>query len=82
MKGGLSCRMAFDLRLDWAGECRPEGREVVEAALAHVVANKTEAAYSRSDLLERRRPLMEAWAEQCRSPTAIILPLERQQVSA
>ena len=31
-------------------------------ALAHVIANKVEAAYRRGDLLERRRELMEAWA--------------------
>jgi integrase len=50
---------------DWAGETRPEGREVVEAALAHTIKDKAEAAYARSDLLEKRRPLMNAWAEQC-----------------
>ena len=50
---------------DWAGETRPEGREVVEAALAHTIKDKAEAAYARSDLLEKRRPLMDAWAEQC-----------------
>ena len=47
----------------WAGETRPEGREVVEAALAHSIKDKAEAAYARSDLLEKRRPLMDAWAE-------------------
>jgi integrase len=50
---------------DWAGETRPEGREVVEAALAHTIKDKAEAAYARSDLLEKRRPLMEAWGQQC-----------------
>ena len=35
----------------------------MEAALAHVVRNKVEAAYARSDLFERRRALMEQWAE-------------------
>ena len=50
---------------DWAGETRPEGREVVEAALAHTIRDKAEAAYARSDLLEKRRPLMAAWAKQC-----------------
>lgn len=45
---------------DWCGETRPEGREVAERALAHVVRG-VEGAYARSDLLERRRPLMEAW---------------------
>ena len=37
-------------------------REVVEAALAHVVKNKVEAAYRRTDLFERRRRLMDDWA--------------------
>ena len=36
-------------------------REVIEAALAHVVPNRTEAAYARSDLFERRRRLMDDW---------------------
>jgi integrase len=58
---------------DWAGETRPEGREVVEAALAHTVKDKAEAAYARSDLLEKRRPLMDAWAEQCaRLPADVV----------
>ena len=35
----------------------------MEAALSHVVRNKVEAAYARSDLFERRRILMEQWAE-------------------
>jgi integrase len=55
---------------DWAGETRPEGREVVEAALAHTIKDKAEAAYARSDLLEKRRSLMDAWAEHCRSPVS------------
>ena len=37
-------------------------REVVEAALAHVIQNKVEAAYRRTDLFERRRRLMGEWA--------------------
>ena len=47
---------------DWAAEETDHPREVVEAALAHVVANQTEAAYARSDLFERRRRLMDEWA--------------------
>ena len=35
----------------------------MEAALAHAVRNQVEAAYARSDLFERRRVLMERWAE-------------------
>ena len=47
---------------DWAAEETDHRREVVEAALAHVVTNKVEAAYARSDLFERRRRLMDDWA--------------------
>ena len=54
---------------DWCGE-RGVPREVAEAALAHVVQNKAEAAYARSDLLERRRSLMEEWARHCTSGVA------------
>ena len=48
---------------DWAAERTNHPREVVEAALAHVVRNQTEAAYARSDLFERRRHLMEDWEQ-------------------
>ncbi len=47
---------------DWAGEETDHPREVIEAALAHVVRNRVEAAYARSDLFERRRRLMDDWA--------------------
>ena len=48
---------------DWAAEKTDHPREVIEAALAHVVQNKVEAAYARSDLFDRRRQLMADWAE-------------------
>ena len=47
---------------DWAAEETDHPREVVEAALAHVVGNKVEAAYRRTDLFDRRRRLMDDWA--------------------
>lgn len=47
---------------DWCGEETSFPRDVAEAALAHVIENKTEAAYRRGDALEKRRRLMEAWA--------------------
>jgi integrase len=46
---------------DWAAERTNAPREVAEAALAHVVKDKAEAAYRRTDLFERRRVLMESW---------------------
>ncbi len=47
---------------DWAAECTNFPNEVCEAALAHVIENKAEAAYRRGDLFEKRRKLMDAWA--------------------
>ena len=47
---------------DWAGETTGFPREVIEAALAHRLKDKSEAAYARSDLFDKRRALMEAWA--------------------
>jgi len=47
---------------DWAGEMTGFPREVIEAALAHGIKSKAEAAYARSDLFDKRRMLMEAWA--------------------
>ncbi len=45
----------------WAQERTNFPREVTEAALAHTIIDKAEAAYARSDLFEKRRRLMEAW---------------------
>ena len=55
---------------DWAAECTNFTNEVCEAALAHVIENKAEAAYRRGDLFEKRRKLMEAWAAYCAAPKA------------
>jgi integrase len=46
---------------DWAAETGQPG-DLAEAALAHMVKDKTEAAYRRGDLFERRRVMMESWA--------------------
>ena len=48
---------------DWAAEMTGTQGDVVEAALAHVNRNRVEAAYRRTNYLEKRRSLMEAWAE-------------------
>ena len=48
---------------DWAAENTDAPRAVMEAALAHANPDPTEAAYARSDLFERRRPLMQQWAD-------------------
>jgi integrase len=48
---------------DWAGNETHFAREVAEAALAHAIGDKAEQAYRRSDALEKRRALMEAWGQ-------------------
>ncbi len=48
---------------DWAGNETHFAREVAEAALAHVIGDKAEQAYRRSDALEKRRALMAAWEQ-------------------
>jgi integrase len=54
---------------DWAGNVSNLPREIVETALAHVIGDKAEQAYRRSDALEKRRRLMEAWASYCEPKT-------------
>lgn len=61
------CRSTFR---DWCGEATAYPREIAEAALAHSLTNKVEAAYSRTDHLEKRRKLMDAWSRHCTSPNA------------
>ena len=63
---------------DWAAECTGYPHEVCEMALAHTIGNKSEAAYRRGDLFEKRRRLMADWAEHCNSQTngaAEVVPL-------
>jgi integrase len=50
---------------DWAAETHEAARDVVEMALAHAISDKTEAAYRRGALLEKRRKLMDDWAAFC-----------------
>ncbi len=50
---------------DWCGDKTTFPREVAEAALAHAIGDKTEAAYRREDALAKRRKLMDAWAAYC-----------------
>ncbi|KQN80100.1 tyrosine-type recombinase/integrase [Sphingomonas sp. Leaf62] len=47
---------------DWAGEATHHPREVIEFVLAHVINDKAEAAYARSDLFEKRRGIMLDWS--------------------
>ena len=55
---------------DWAAEATAYPNHVVEQALAHTIGNAVEAAYRRGDLFEKRRHLMNDWAQFCGRPTA------------
>jgi integrase len=50
---------------DWSAERTSHQSEVIEMALAHTIRNQVEAAYRRGDLLEKRRQLMDDWANFC-----------------
>jgi integrase len=68
---------------DWAAERTNFPRDVVEMALAHVIPDKTEAAYRRGDLFDKRRKLIEAWAQHCeRAPAAVHAPAKRSNTQA
>ncbi|MDE2301703.1 MAG: tyrosine-type recombinase/integrase [Sphingomonadales bacterium] len=63
---------------DWAGEQTSFPREVIEHALAHLLADKAEAAYQRATLLPKRAKLMEAWANypaSAAAPRANVAPI-------
>lgn len=54
---------------DWAGNVSSFPREIMEMALSHVIGDKAEQAYRRGDALDKRRKLMEAWANYCEPRT-------------
>jgi integrase len=67
---------------DWAAEQTNFPREMAEAALAHIVADRTERAYRRGDLFEKRRRLMAAWAAFCQAGSTVagtIVPIKRSK---
>ena len=63
---------------DFASERTNASNEVAEAALAHAVRNKTEAAYFRTTLLEKRRRLMQQWATYCAGGGNIVQLVNRR----
>jgi integrase len=60
---------------DWASETTSFPHEVCEQALAHAIGSKTEAAYRRGDLFEKRRKLMDAWAAYCEPNSSNVVPM-------
>jgi integrase len=67
---------------DWAAEQTHYPREVAEMALAHVIGDKVEAAYRRGDLFEKRRHMMEDWAQYCAKPSPTKRPAAGSNVIA
>jgi len=63
MRPGLTVHGFRSSFRDWAAENTLFTAEVVEMALAHTIENQVEAAYRRGDLLDKRRELMQAWAD-------------------
>jgi integrase len=68
---------------DWCRDRTRFDNYVVEAALAHASGDRVERAYARSDVLEKRRQLMDAWAQFCATPPAKsadrVVPLRQAQ---
>jgi integrase len=62
---------------DWAEERGDMPREIAELCLAHEVGNAVERAYRRSDLLDKRRILIERWARFCCAENGNIIALGR-----
>ncbi len=60
---------------DWVGETTSFPLEIAEAALAHTIRDKAQAAYERGDKLAKRRKMMEAWAAYCTRPAAVVAPM-------
>jgi integrase len=56
----------------WASEQTAFPREIIEQCLAHVVGSEAERAYLRSDVIEKRRKLMDAWAVFVTSPSRVV----------
>ena len=66
---------------DWASERTNIPRDVCEAALAHSLRDKTEAAYKRTDLFDKRRELMESWAAFATRTQADVITLRANKKS-
>jgi integrase len=69
---------------DWAAERTNYENHVVEMALAHAIPSAVEAAYRRGVLLDKRRQLMDEWAEYCATPSApdttkVVVPIRRRK---
>ena len=65
MEAGATVHRLRSAFRDWVADKTDYPGEVAEAALAHANSNKVEAAYRRTDFLEKRKALMADWAAYC-----------------
>jgi integrase len=70
LRPGLTVHGFRSTFAQWAAETTSFPYEVREQALAHTIGTATERAYQRSDLFDRRRELMQQWADYCADPLA------------
>jgi integrase len=82
--GGLTVHGFRATFKTWASEQTAFPADVVEAALAHAIGDKVERAYSRGDLFDKRRKLMDAWAAFCseRALPAEVVPIGKARAQA
>lgn len=65
VRPGMTCHGFRSSFRDWSAESSVHSREAAELALAHSIKDKTESAYFRSEMYDKRIPLMEDWAKYC-----------------
>ena len=81
LRPGLTAHGFRSTFRDWAADQTGYPRDVAEMALAHTIKDKSEAAYRRSDMLERRARLMQDWATYCgmdSADTAKVTPIRKK----
>ena len=81
MRPGLTVHGFRSSFKDWATEQTDHARDIVEAALAHVIGDKTEVAYRRGDAIAKRRALMDDWTTYCGSKVERALLCENELAS-
>lgn len=68
---------------DWSGEVSSFPRDVCEMALGHAIESKVEAAYRRGSLMQKRRAMMQEWADWCgKGEVDNVVSLDRHQQAA
>ena len=68
----------------WASQVTNFSPDICEVALSHAIGGKSQSAYQRGDLLEKRRVMMKAWAAFCTMPKgdATVIPISRKSKKA